>query len=71
MKLTPEEKKAIEALKRVAKIWPKSLWIFAGNGGLYVMRNGEDGKRAVTGNGNVDPDYWIDNVNINADGGDW
>lgn len=26
--LTEEEKKAIAALKRIAKKWPKSLWLF-------------------------------------------
>ena len=28
--LNDEEKKAIRALKRVAKKWPKSLWLFLG-----------------------------------------
>jgi len=62
---------AVHELRQIAKWWPKSLWLFSGNGVLYVMRKTEDGKRAMTANGGVDPAYIIDTVNIENDGGDW
>lgn len=76
IELTPEEKKAIAALKRVAKIWPKSLWLFSASGTLHVMRNGEDGNPVYehsdeVRDGGCDPDYSITTINIANDGGDW
>lgn len=38
MELTNVEQLAIEELKKVAKIWPKSLWLFSYNGTLHVMK---------------------------------
>jgi len=75
--LTEEEVKAIRALVRLEKIWPKSLWLFSASGSLCLMRNNKDGSRAVIVNGglhpsdSVDPDYIVCNVNIPNDGGDW
>lgn len=36
--LTPEEKRAIAALKRLAKRWPQSLILFATGGGDLSVR---------------------------------
>jgi len=75
--LTDEEVKAIRALKRAAKIWPDTLWLFSASGSLCVMRNKEDGNRACLIDGGlhpsegVDPDYIVDNIDIENDGGDW
>ncbi len=72
--LTEKEKKAIEALERVAKIWPASLWLFSASGTLCVMRKGENGKRAVDMAGgceSVDRDYIVTDISIDNDGGDW
>jgi len=38
MDLTKEEKNAIAALKRLAKRWPNTLWLFADGGSVNVMR---------------------------------
>jgi len=69
--LTVEEKRAIAALKRVAKIWPPSLWLFSASGNLCVMRNGPDGDSVMCSNGGVDQDYKVDKIDIPNDGGDW
>ena len=72
--LTDEEKKAIRALKRAAKIWPDSLWLYSGGGTLSLMRCGEDGMHVhLEGpfQGGIDPDYEITTINIDNDGGDW
>lgn len=69
--LTAEEKKAVAALKRVAKKWPQSLWLFSANGDLCVMRYGPDGQRVMDGSG-ISQAYEIDKIdNIPNDGGDW
>lgn len=70
MEITPEEKKAISALKKVAKIWPESLWLFSGSSTLCVMKK-RDGEHAMTRGGGVDPDYIVDTADIENDGGDW
>ena len=72
IELTDEEKKAIRALKRVAKIWPDSLWLFSASGSLCVMRNDENGDRVVDPiYGGVEQEYIVDNIDIENDGGDW
>jgi len=72
--LTPEEKKAIAALKRLAKKWPDSLWLFSAQS-LHVMRKTEDGRHAYGGENvsstGIDPGYIIATIDIEADGGDW
>ena len=69
--LTKEERNAITMLKRLAKRWPDTLWLWAGNGLLSVMRKGPDGKHAKTGSDCVDPDYEVDAIDIENDGGGW
>jgi hypothetical protein len=69
---TREERRAIDALKKVARDWPKSLWLFSASGSLCVMRKGANGERMHTRGGGVDPDYEIDEIHgIENDGGDW
>jgi hypothetical protein len=69
--LTSEEKKAISALKRIAKKWPDSLWLFSASGNLCVMRNDADGQNVMTPGGGVDQKYIVDKIEIPNDGGDW
>jgi len=71
MILTPEEKKAIAALKRVAKRWPESLWLFSASGTLHVMKKNEQGERVMLSSDGVDPDFAITSAYIENDGGDW
>jgi hypothetical protein len=68
--LTREERLAIATLQRLAKRWPKSLWLYSGSGTLNVMRMDEDGREAMRGEG-VDSDYVVDEIDIRNDGGDW
>jgi hypothetical protein len=69
--LTPSEERAVRALQRAARSWPRSLWLFAGAGSLHVMRAGPDGQPVMTAAGGVDPDAIVDTINIPCDGGDW
>lgn len=71
MKLTKKEDKAISALEKVSKNWPKSLWLYSASGTLWVMRYNDKGKTAILSNGSVDPDYCITSISIDNDGGDW
>jgi hypothetical protein len=65
------EEQAIAALKRVAKRWPKTLWVFAGNGDLAILRAGPDGEHVHNESGSVDQAYIVDSVDIPNDGGGW
>ncbi|MDD5512116.1 MAG: hypothetical protein PHI12_15125 [Dehalococcoidales bacterium] len=65
-----EELKAINTLKRLAKRWPKTLWLFSGNGTLYVMRTGKNGERIQDACG-LDRNSIVDTIDIPNDGGDW
>ena len=71
MDLAHEEKRAIAALKRVAKKWPGSLWLYSASGTLNVMKKKEDGERAITSIGGVNSDYIVTSIDISNDGGDW
>ena len=68
---TKEEEKAINALKRVAKNWPESLWLFSASGTLHVMKSGENNEQVHVSGVGVDPDYVITSIDIQNDGGDW
>jgi len=68
---TKEEKSVIASLHRVAKKWPESLWLFSASGTLWVMRHDDEGNCAMLPCGGVDPDYTIDIIKIENDGGDW
>lgn len=70
--LTKREKEAVEKLKDLAKIWPKSLWLFSASGTLWVMQSPGNGESEMTGKeGGVDRDYTVCNIDIRNDGGDW
>ncbi len=72
MELTKQEELAIELLKKAARHWPDSLWILAADSRLYVMRKDKNGKKAIVGRGNgFDPDFILESINVEADGGDW
>jgi len=66
-----EEQRAINSLKRVAKKWPKTLWLFSASGTLWVMKRGLEGERVKNRDGGVDKDYIIESIDIPNDGGDW
>ena len=71
--LTPDsmsEEEAVRALERLARRWPKSLWLFS-NGNLYVLRKDDSGKRMVCPRGGMDPESVIAIIDIESDGGDW
>ena len=75
--LSPEEARAIATLKRLARRWPKRLWIASMNGQLNVMALGPTGEREyhpVTTDGcggGLNAAYRIDTIDIPNDGGDW
>lgn len=69
IELNSEEKKAIIALQRLARSWPKTLWLFC-NGSMTILKCDRDGKRAHKGEG-IDQDYAVGNADLPCDGGDW
>lgn len=81
MTLTNEERAAIRALERLAKKWPKSLWLFSVSGTLHVMKKDAKGKRpevpdtscqAAPGGGTLtDQRMSVATIDIENDGGDW
>jgi len=71
IELTDDEKKAIASLKRVAKKWPESLWLFSASGSLCVMKYDDNGIPYETKSGCMDPDAIVDSIDIPNDGGDW
>jgi hypothetical protein len=71
IELTKEEQNAINTLHRLAKRWPKSLWLFSCDGNLTVMRKTTEGVRAEKRDGYMDPDFAVDRVAIECDGGEW
>ena len=70
MELTKEEQDVINTLKRLAKRWPDSLWVFCGEG-FNVMKMNEKGERAVTRNGGMDSAFVVATIDIDSDGGAW
>ncbi len=72
MDLTKQEQSAIDRLKRLAKKWPASLWLFSASGTLCVMKAGENGEQVHREDDfGIDPAYLVATVNIMNDGGDW
>jgi hypothetical protein len=69
--LSAEERRAVNALRRLSKKWPRSLWLFSGSGSLHIMKALPDGSRAHLPSDGVDPAYVIETVDIPNDGGDW
>lgn len=68
---SPEERRAIATLHRLAKRWPKSLWLFSAGGSLCVMKRAPDGDRMRTPDGGMDPAACLATIDISNDGGDW
>jgi hypothetical protein len=72
MKITKEEKNAINTLQKLAKKWPSSLWLFSASGCLCVMKKKDNGERAILPDGlSMDQDYCINTIDIENEGGDW
>lgn len=72
--LTSAEKSAIRALKRLAKRWPSSLWLFSASGSLLVMRAGVNGEHVTEGgpDGGIDRAFIVEKIDgISNDGGDF
>lgn len=69
--LTAEEKAAVAALKRLQKIWPKTLWIFVGGNEALTVLKTRNGERVMGCNGVPDQELEVANIKIPADGGAW
>ena len=69
--LSSEEAKAIRSLQRLARVWPKTLWLFATGRTLNIMSVGDNGERVMRDSGGVDQDLIVSQVDIPSDGGDW
>ena len=70
--LNEEERAALAALKKLAKRWPKSLWLFSASGTLHLMRKSEIGERCMTPDGYVDQNASVWSTrDVENDGGDW
>ena len=69
--LSEDERKAVTSLKRLAKSWPDTLWLFSASGSLCVMKKDGDGEKVHTTDGGFDSTYLVDQIDIPNDGGDW
>jgi len=67
--LTDEEVAAISVLRRLAKRWPKSLWLFVDTNTLNVMRKDESGNQAHTAEGGCDWEYSVATIGIECGAG--
>lgn len=71
--LNKEERRAVAALKKVAEIWPDTLWLFSASGTLCVMQT-QNGERKVCSEEDyegIDRNCLVDHIDIPNDGGDW
>jgi hypothetical protein len=72
MELAREERNAINALKRLEKRWPETLWIFATGNGMHILKCGINGKHVMNDQGVPDLDYEVGYITgIDNDGGDF
>ncbi len=72
MNLTLREKQAIAALEKLAKRWPKTLWLFSASGSLEVHKYSPLGERRILLGGGIDPDGCVVTIyGIDSDGGDY
>ena len=62
-----------DRMRKLLKQCPEGHWLFSADGGLYLMRFGEDGKRRETGSGGMDQDAIVGSImqGPEIDGGDW
>lgn len=66
-----KEERIIKELANLSKNWSPSLWLFSGNGHLYIMKKDKNNKKVYTSSGGVDPTYIVTEIYIDNDGGDW
>jgi len=71
LELRPNEINVINTLYRLKKRWPATLWLFAADGSLHVMRCTKGGKHATVNNGAMDQSKIVATIRIDTDGGDW
>lgn len=71
MRLNSDERKAINALKALAKNWPDSLWLFSGGGSLCVMKKDAAGDRVMSATGGYGETAVVATIEIENDGGDF
>ena len=71
--LNDEEKKAVRVLNRLAKTFPKSLWLCSIDLGLYIMKpSWASGKGMMDEYGNYDREAVVEQIlGIKNDGGGW
>lgn len=66
-KLTTQQ--VMKALKRLENGWPDDLWIWAGEGGIMLLKK-KDGEAVFDFSGRLDQDYIIESyTGIDNDGG--
>lgn len=75
------EKQAISRLKRLAREWPDTLWLWCADSRLYVMPNDPTGgghsvamqerDEDELADGAVDQSKVIETIDTPSDGGDW
>jgi uncharacterized metal-binding protein len=72
IELTKKEELAIKRLQKLAKTWPKTLWLFSCSGSLEVHKLNKDNEVAIDNNGSPDPNYCVETIiGIKNDGGDY
>jgi hypothetical protein len=72
MKLTKEERSAINTLIRLERRWPETLWIYTTGNGMHILKCGLDGKHIMNDQGVPDLDYEVRYITgIDNDGGDF
>lgn len=70
--LNADQKRAIAALKRVGKKWPKGIWLMCNGNSMAVVMTGPNGEHIMGSDGCVDQEYTVDHIEgIDHDGGDY
>ena len=67
---TDDELKWFKRLERVLNDIPRSVWLFAADSGIHMMRK-KEGKHAILKTEGMDQDYCLEYVICDSDGGDW
>jgi hypothetical protein len=73
IELSQAELMAIQRLKRCAKDFPPTLWLFnTGSGTTFIMRMKDNGEIVFKDDGFPDRDYIVDTLHgIHIDGGEF
>jgi hypothetical protein len=61
-------------MTKLLKDCPEGHWLFAANGGLYLMRFDDSGNKIILPNGSMDQDAIVGSImktKTEIDGGDW